>query len=146
MPVFYGNSTFVCDLRNIHKYGAAKSWLDGLSTDAVASLRKLYFITEALEPCTVKKGVGRHCTNKDCGNFVIRVDCNRDKGKHSHFFTVHYESERCEHTGKKLREATPTERKLVDRIAEGCQQQKLRRRDLEELFSVLRPIGSFSFG
>lgn len=129
MPIFYGNATFTLDLRDRPNFQKAKKWLQGLSPDAIASLRKIYFQSDFSCGC---KG-----TNKNDKSQYLSAWVDMERVK---WYQHGYNG--CRHCYGSAQERAKS---LVSRIARSVEKQSVRRQDLEELIEVLRPIRAFEF-
>jgi hypothetical protein len=127
VPIFYGNTTFTFDLRTRLNFQRAKSWLDGLSPEAVASLRKLYVLSDV--NCCCKEA----SKNEKPASLHAWVDV--EAGKWSQYG----------YHGCKCCSSQEGARDVVRKIQHSVTKQNVRREDLAELLEIMRPIRAFDF-
>jgi hypothetical protein len=127
VPIFYGNTTFTFDLRTRLNFQRAKSWLDGLSPEAIASLRKLYVLSDV--NCCCKEA----SKNEKPASLHAWVDV--EAGKWSQYG----------YHGCKCCSSQEGARDVVRKIQYSVTKQNVRREDLAELLEIMRPIRAFDF-
>lgn len=131
VPIFYGNTTFTFDLRTRPNFSKAKSWVDGLSPAATASLRKIY-VQSDLNCCC--KGVERGKNDKST-SLCVWVDVENGKW-------THYGYHGCRHCCGSGQEGA---KDVAKRIASSVAKQDVRKQDLMELLDIAQPIKAFDF-
>ena len=128
VPIFYGKSLFSFDLRSKTNFTRAKSWVDSLSPDAVASLRRLYF----------QSSISCHCqdarTKSPCKNLYAWVDVGSDV----HWSRYGVDADKC---------CTKTDaaRAQVRKIKGMALKQAVHKQDLLDLLEIMRPILAYEF-
>jgi hypothetical protein len=127
VPIFYGNTTFTFDLRTRPNFQRAKSWLDGLSPEAIASLRKLYVLSDV--NCCCKEA----SKNEKPASLHAWVDV--EAGKWSQYG----------YHGCKCCSSQEGARDVVRKIQHSVTKQNVRREELAELLEIMRPIRAFDF-
>jgi hypothetical protein len=126
VPIFYGNTTFTFDLRIRANFQRAKFWLDALSPEAIASLRKIYVNSEPICCC---KATSKHEPTR------CRAWVDLDSARWSW----------CGFEGCRHCTSQDGARDVVCRIRDSCAKQTVRKEDIAELFEILRPIKAFEF-
>lgn len=127
VPIFYGNTTFTFDLRTRPNFQRAKSWLHGLSPQAIASLRKIYVLSDV--NCCCKE------VNKNEKPASLHAWVDVEAGKWTQY--GYHGCKRCssqEGAGDVMR-----------MIWQSVVNQDVRREDLAELLEIMRPIRAFDF-
>lgn len=128
VPIFYGNTTFSLDLRIRPNFQRAKSWLHGLSPQAIANLRKVYVHSDV--SCCCSKG-----DNKDTKIITQDAWADADAGRGSQYG----------YRGCRVCGGEESVKEVARRIYSGARKQKVRSADLEALLEVMRPMRTFDF-
>ena len=127
VPIYYGNTTFTFDLRTRVNFQKATSWLDGLSSDAVASVRKIYVNSDPSCCCTATR------KEEKTGRCQAWVDLDSTRWSF------------CGFEGCKICSLQERAKYVVLKIHARCVKQAVQKEDIAELFEVMRPIKAFDF-
>ncbi|KAK3704782.1 hypothetical protein LTR37_013613 [Vermiconidia calcicola] len=141
VPMYYGDNTFAIDLTIDDHYLSALKWINGLSADAVASLRKVRISTRLF--CLCKEAVrasGDHSiveSIKISMSFAVSINktCEEEP------FGVLMES--CCYCGERPIEAAAQANKYLEGMELDEEENAVSREDLLALIEILNPISNF---
>ncbi|KAK3705651.1 hypothetical protein LTR37_013259 [Vermiconidia calcicola] len=141
VPMYYGDNTFAIDLMIDDHYLSALKWINGLSADAVASLRKVRMSTRLF--CNCKEAVqarGGYCSvqsMKISTSFAVSINktCEEEP------FGVLMES--CCYCGERPLEAAAQASKYLEGMELDEDWSAVSKEDLLTLIEILEPISKF---